>query len=152
VTVAKAVKAVASLFDTKAVASEPETRASSRKKRVLIIDDEEEILDLISLILEPVGWEISTLTSGVGAAETVFRMKPDLVLLDIAMPGKDGIEVLESLAGDRHTAGVPVVIVSARTDEATIKRARTAGARYYLPKPFRNSDLLKIVESVVAKR
>ncbi|MDZ7814680.1 MAG: response regulator [Planctomycetota bacterium] len=78
----------------------------------------------------------------------MFTVKPDLVLLDIAMPDKDGLEVLESLAGDRGTSNVPVVVVSARTDEQTVKQARAAGARYFLPKPFRNADLLKIVEGV----
>jgi CheY-like chemotaxis protein len=68
------------------------------------------------------------------------------------MPGMDGIEVLESLAGDSSTAGIPVVIVSARTDEATLKQARAAGARHCIAKPFRNADLLKVVESMITRK
>jgi len=119
-------------------------------RRVLVIDDEPEILQLIKLILEPSGWDVITMSSGMGAAEAVFRTSPDLVLLDIAMPGLDGFDVLARLSKSPDTARVPVIILSARTDQATIRRALAAGAAHFIQKPFRNADLLKIIERTLS--
>ncbi|RKY16428.1 MAG: two-component system response regulator [Planctomycetota bacterium] len=104
----------------------------------------------MKLILEPSGWDVITMSSGMGAAEAVFRTSPDLVLLDIAMPGLDGFDVLARLSKSPDTARVPVIILSARTDQATIRRALAAGAAHFIQKPFRNADLLKIIERTLS--
>lgn len=140
--------ALLSLIKEKKAEYNGEQNDQSSEKHLLVIDDEPEILELIALILEPSGWKVSTMTTGMGVSEAAFRLKPQLILLDIAMPGMDGFEVISRLSSHPETAKVPVVIVSARTDAATVRRAKSAGAKYFLHKPFKTTDLLKIIDQI----
>ena len=116
---------------------EPET--------ILVVDDSQEILDLVRYTLEGVGFRVLTAEDGQEALDTIERHRVNdpvhLVVLDVMMPGMSGFEVCEALKGDIATAFLPVLILSARGDQAHIKSGFRAGADDYLPKPFDPEEL-----------
>lgn len=115
--------------------------AHARIKRVLLVDDEEDLRALVSSIVEDLGYEVETARDGLSAIELVEQDPPDLILLDLVLPGIDGVAVLRYLreGGSR----VPVVLLTACSDTRTIRRAMQEGATAYLPKPFRIRDLVE---------
>jgi type IV pilus assembly protein PilB len=112
---------------------------------ILVVDDSQEILDLVRYTLEGVGFRVLTAMDGQEALETVDRHRVNdpvhLVVLDVMMPGMTGFEVCEHLKQDIATAFLPVLILSARGDQAHIKSGFKAGADDYLPKPFDPEEL-----------
>ena len=116
---------------------EPET--------ILVVDDSQEILDLVRYTLEGVGFRVLTAVDGQEALDTIERHRVNdpvhLVVLDVMMPGMSGFEVCEVLKGNIATAFLPVLILSARGDQAHIKSGFRAGADDYLPKPFDPEEL-----------
>ena len=103
---------------------------------ILIVDDMEENRELLSRRLAPLGYSVQMADSGQRALETVAAHPPDLVLLDILMPGLDGFEVLRRLKADPATEHIPVIMLSALDDEQGIARCIELGAEDYLAKPF----------------
>ncbi len=101
------------------------------RKRVLLVDDEQAILRVFSIQLRVSGYEVITALSGQEALELVDSAKPDIMLLDIIMPGVDGFEVLKKL---RSNSQLPVIVFSARSDNAV--KAVALGANDFLAKPF----------------
>ena len=102
--------------------------------KVLIADDENEIRNLLRLYLENEGFQVADVASGIEVAEAMEKFKPDIVLLDVMMPGKDGIHVLKEI---RETSNVPVMIISARTADAERILGLNVGADDYICKPFK---------------
>jgi len=113
----------------------------ARFRRVLLVDDEEDLRNLVSSIVSDLGYDVETARDGLSAIERVEEDPPDLILLDLVLPGLDGISVLRYLreGGSR----IPVVILTACSDERSIRRAMQEGATAYLPKPFRIRDLVE---------
>ena len=126
-------------------------RANSLVKNILLIDDEGDILKLAKARLEASGYRVITLDSGERALEVARTEKPDLILLDIVMPGKDGYGVCKELKADKATAGIPVIIFTAQyLDKEDVKlRSREAGADDYILKPFDAKDLLGKIKALV---
>ncbi len=116
------------------------------KKTVLLVDDEPGILRFLSIKLRISGYEVVTASSGEKALELVEPTKPDIMLLDIIMPGIDGLQVLRKL---RAFSSVPVIAVSARRDAA--QKAMTMGASDYLVKPFNPDELVGKIKTIVGK-
>lgn len=112
--------------------------------KILVCDDTPDILEMVQLILEGEGFAVTTSRSGQGVLEAIARDRPDLVLLDLRMPGVDGFEVLRALRRTREPFP-PVVVLSAKGTEEDREAALAEGARSYLLKPFTVSELLKIV-------
>lgn len=121
---------------------------SGRKKRVLIVDDEARILNFLRTKLNATGYEVLTATSGDETLREVKANEPDMVLLDLVMPGKDGFETLREL---RAFSCVPVIIFTAKGEEAKSKGLEL-GADDYLAKPFNPDDLIARIESVFSRR
>jgi DNA-binding NtrC family response regulator len=116
------------------------------KKHVLVIDDDPQILELIQIILEDEGHEVTTLSSGRQAVEVVAATHPDLVLLDIVMESRHGMEVLAEL---REAApDVPVVLLSGAVTQVSDmpEIARALGAQDFIEKPFDAQHLVEVVE------
>jgi two-component system response regulator MtrA len=103
---------------------------------VLIADDDADILLLVKAVLERSGHEVVTVSDGAEALASVRARKPDLAVLDIAMPEVDGLEVLRRLRADATTSDLPVVLLSARAEETEVERGFAMGASAYLKKPF----------------
>jgi two-component system, OmpR family, response regulator MtrA len=116
---------------------------------VLIADDDEDILSLVKAVLERSGHEVVAASDGAEALASVRARKPDLVVLDIAMPEVDGLEVLRRLRADPTTSELPVVLLSARAQEADVERGFAIGASAYLKKPFSPRELSEHVAELL---
>jgi two-component system, OmpR family, response regulator MtrA len=116
---------------------------------VLIADDDADILSLVKAVLERSGHEVVAASDGTEALASVRARKPDLVVLDIAMPEVDGLEVLRRLRADPTTSELPVVLLSARAQEADVERGFAIGASAYLKKPFSPRELSEHVAELL---
>ena len=116
--------------------------------KVLIADDENEIRNLLRLYLENDGFVVSDVDSGDKVAGAMESFKPDVVLLDVMMPGKDGIHVLKDI---RESSNVPVMIISARTADAERILGLNVGADDYICKPFNPLEVVARVKSLMRR-
>jgi DNA-binding response OmpR family regulator len=121
--------------------------------RILCIDDEKEIIDLIRLILERKGYEVDGAIGGEAGLAKARSWIPDLVLLDLMMPDMDGWEVFHRLRADANMADVPVIVVTARAQSIDrVLGLHVARVNDYISKPFTPQDLVESVERVLASR
>lgn len=118
---------------------------------ILIIDDDPDIRELISFKLEQLGFEVHTESDGETGLAAVMQLQPDLVLLDWMMPKLTGIEVCSLIRDGSDNVGVPVIMLTARAQEADIQRGFAAGADDYIVKPFSPRELASRVEAVLAR-
>lgn len=123
---------------------------NQRLSKVLIIENDPGAARLIGYILEEAGYEVLTASNGVEGLRRVKERRPDLVVLDVMLPGVDGFEVCHRLKSDPNTKAVPVLILSAKAREADRKVGLKAGADDYLAKPADPPDLLRRVEKLLA--
>jgi DNA-binding response OmpR family regulator len=119
-----------------------------RPHRVLVADDDPDILKIVTANLEAEGIEVDAVANGVEAQARALRTAPDLIILDIGMPGRNGLEVMAALRAHPETADVPVVLLTARASDADIWEGWKAGAAYYLTKPFDTAQLLHFVNNL----
>jgi DNA-binding response OmpR family regulator len=121
------------------------------KKKILVIDDEGDLLRVERLRLEASGYEVTTLSGGERALQVAKAEKPDLILLDIVMPGKNGCEVCRELKADEATRGIPVIIFTAHyPEEEYIKMGlEDVGADDYMIKPFSPQLLLVKIKALI---
>ena len=129
--------------------SETATVGTPARSRVLIVDDERKNRDLIEVLLSKQGYEITTANSGEEALAAVAESLPDLILLDVMMPGMDGYQVATRLKADPRSAHIPVVMLSALTDRNSMMHGMTAGAAAYLAKPVDGAQLRSEVERLL---
>ena len=113
---------------------------------ILVVDDENDILLLIRTALQTAGHEVLTATNGPDALEQLRETKPDLIILDIMMPGQSGLDVLAEIKEDEETATIPVIMLTGLSDKHKIQSALDHGAEYYIVKPFEYNDLLGKVD------
>ncbi|MHA3682912.1 MtrAB system response regulator MtrA [Leucobacter sp. HY1910] len=107
--------------------------------RILVVDDDRALAEMLSMALQAEGFETEHAADGTDAVELFRSMKPDLVLLDVMLPGLDGIEVCERI---RTESGVPIIMLTARTDTRDVVRGLEAGADDYVVKPFKSVELI----------
>ena len=119
--------------------------------RVLVVDDDPEIVTFLCTLLELEGLQASVATSAPAALEQLRMAQPSLVLLDIAMPGQDGIELCKTLKRDPATKGVPIFVISARPGREVVERALAAGAEAFIRKPFENHELIERIRVRLTK-
>jgi len=120
---------------------------SDKKDLVLVVDDNPQNLQVLGPMLEKNGYDIAFATSGEQALEFVAGEIPDLVLLDIMMPGMDGYQVCERLRKKKGTASIPVIFLTAKSDTDDIVRGFEAGGVDYVTKPFNSAELLARVKT-----
>lgn len=122
-------------------------------KKILIIDDEEYFGKLAKKNLELLGdYDVSAVTNGIEGVSLAKKIKPDLILLDIMMPGIDGFEVLKRLKGDPDTLIIPVVMLTAREDEESKLKASKLYDESYLTKPIESEELKNKIEDILKRR
>lgn len=126
------------------IANVDERDALSEQNRptILVVDDEEDIRTVLRLTLTRAGFEVREAGSGEAALLYVAETKPDLILLDVLMPGMDGFAVCRALRQKKETADMPILLFSARTDSRSRQEGLEAGATKYLTKPLRPEQLL----------
>jgi CheY-like chemotaxis protein len=118
---------------------------SSSLGRVLVVDDDDVIRQLITVNLELEGFDVTTAVDGQDCLDQVARVQPDVVTLDIMMPRLDGWEAAARLRANPETAGIKVVLLSARAQEADLERGSRLGVDAYLTKPFDPDELIEVV-------
>jgi DNA-binding response OmpR family regulator len=114
---------------------------NDRRQTVLVVDDEPHLLRLVQFRLEREGYDVVTASDGQSALDSVFEHRPDVCLLDVVMPRRSGLEVLQELRADERSAALKVIMLTARATDADIERGMQMGADDYLTKPFSAADL-----------
>ena len=131
-------------------ARDPATGRKGRK-RVLVVDDEKDLVDLISYNLQRNGYDAVTAYDGNTAIELATREPPDLIVLDLMLPGLDGTEVARRLKADSRTQHVPIVMLTAKAEETDVVVGLTLGADDYVTKPFSMKILLARLNTVLRR-
>jgi DNA-binding response OmpR family regulator len=117
--------------------------------KLLVIEDDFSLRDLLRVHLSALGHHVRVAADAAEAIRTILVQTPDLILLDINMPYLNGFELLEALRGDELTQAVPVIVLTARSDDESYARARQLGATYYITKPVQLDDLISAIDSAL---
>lgn len=120
-------------------------------QQILVVEDEEDILELVSFNLKKEGYQVKGVMSGEEALQEVGRKLPSLIILDLMLPGVDGFEVCKSLKSDPGTKAVPIVMLTAKSEEADIVIGLELGADDYLTKPFSPRELIARVRAILRR-
>ncbi|MDO5079813.1 MtrAB system response regulator MtrA [Buchananella hordeovulneris] len=112
--------------------------------RILVVDDDTALAEMIGIVLERSGFQPAFCADGAAALAAVAEVDPDLILLDVMLPGMDGIEICRRV---RETSGVPIVMLTARADTTDVVAGLEAGADDYVPKPFKPAELVARVRA-----
>ena len=120
-------------------------------RRILVVEDDRDIADLIRLYLQRAGHSVSLVASGQEALAAVRRAPPDLVVLDLMLPGLDGFGVCKALRADAATAAIPIIMVTARADETDRVAGLELGADDYVTKPFSPRELTARVKALLRR-
>ena len=121
------------------------------KERILAVDDEEDILELVSYNLAREGYHVLTADTGEKALSMARKESPNLIVLDLMLPGIDGLEVAKSLKNDKQTAELPIVMLTAKGEEADVVTGLELGADDYVTKPFSPRVLVARVKAVLRR-
>jgi two-component system phosphate regulon response regulator PhoB len=124
---------------------------ATKRETILIVEDEEDILELIQYNLSREGFRVSGVRDGEKALHLIRRTNPDLVVLDLMLPGRDGLEVCRRLKEDDLTRAIPVIMVTAKGEESDVVLGLGMGADDYLPKPFSPRELVARVKAVLRR-
>ncbi|WP_299849370.1 response regulator [uncultured Roseovarius sp.] len=118
-------------------------------KQVLLIEDEPNIIEAIRFILSRDGWDVRTHSNGQDAFEAARARLPDVIILDVMLPGKSGFDILTEIRADPALADTPVLMLTARGQKKDREMAERAGASQYMTKPFSNAEILETVRQMV---
>jgi DNA-binding response OmpR family regulator len=118
--------------------------------KILIVDDDVSITELMKALVKMEGHEPTTVNDSLRAMETAKSVNPDLITLDLMMPGLTGFELCELLHQDPNFANTPIIIVSARDDTESKERAMQAGAKEYITKPFGVDNLMTKIKELTS--
>jgi DNA-binding response OmpR family regulator len=129
--------------------SEP---AKDGRPLVLVADDDEDIRSLIVFRLERAGYEVLSAADGETALQLATERRPDLAVLDVMMPKLDGYELTQRLRAQEETSRMPVILLTARAQEADVARGFEAGADDYIKKPFSPQELGARVQAILGRR
>jgi len=121
-------------------------------RTILAVDDEEDILELLDYNLSKEGYRVLRVASGEKALDIASSEKPDLIILDLMLPGLDGLDVCRKLKVDRNTSGIPIVMLTAKGEEADIVLGLELGAEDYVTKPFSPRVLVARVRAVLRRQ
>jgi two-component system response regulator MtrA len=122
--------------------------SSSAKGRILVVDDDVSLAEMLSIVLDQEGFDSYVVHRGDQALDAFRRYKPDVVLLDLMLPGIDGIEVCRQI---RHESGVPIVMLTAKGDTGDVVVGLESGADDYVVKPFKPKELIARIKARVRR-
>lgn len=123
----------------------------SQKKRIVLIEDEEDIAALLKLQAEISGYKLHVEVDGLNGYRAVEREKPDLVILDIMLPGQNGFDVCRKMKSNPELKNIPIIIVSAKGEELDVILGLELGADDYLPKPFSPKILFSKIKAILRR-
>ena len=116
-----------------------------QKKKILIVDDERDIVKAVMIRLQTSGYEVVTAFDGAQGVFMAHKEKPDLIILDIRMPAGDGFSVAQRLRKSIHTFQIPIIFLTGSPEKNSEQRAQEVGARFYIKKPYDPEELLDAV-------
>lgn len=120
-------------------------------ERIFVVEDEEEIRELLEYRLVREGYRVSVADNGVHALDAIRRQKPDLVLLDLMLPGIDGLEICRALKQDDESRDIPIIMVTAKSEESDVVLGLGLGADDYILKPFSPREVVARVQAVLRR-
>jgi two-component system, OmpR family, alkaline phosphatase synthesis response regulator PhoP len=120
-------------------------------QRILVVDDDKQIVRLVSSYLEEAGFVVLTAYDGEAAIHSIRRDHPDLIVLDLMLPGRDGLEITRWLRADPHVAGIPILMLTARVEDVDKILGLELGADDYLTKPFNPREVLARVRAILRR-
>jgi two-component system alkaline phosphatase synthesis response regulator PhoP len=123
-----------------------------KKEKLLVVEDEGDIRELISFNLEMCGYDVIRASHGIEGWEKAKNEKPDLVVLDLMLPGIDGFEICRRLRKDRTTQSIPIIMLTARSEEENMVKGLELGADDYVTKPFSPRVLVSRVKAVLRRK
>lgn len=118
-------------------------------RRVMLIEDEPNISEALRFILTRGGYEVSTLADGTLAEAAILDQRPDVLILDVMLPGRSGFDILASLRARGETADLPVLMLTAKGQDRDRQEAEQLGASGFMAKPFSNTEILAQVRAMV---
>ncbi|MCB8923957.1 MAG: response regulator [Ardenticatenaceae bacterium] len=116
---------------------------------VLVVDDEKMTRDLLRMMLQPAGFEISEAENGLEALQQIAKQRPDIVILDVMMPEMDGLTACAEIRRNPQTANLPVIMLSAKTHGTAVAEGLAAGADLYLTKPIARQKLIEAIHALI---
>lgn len=119
--------------------------------RVLLIEDEPNIIEAIRFILSRDGWQVDVHSDGATALDAVAQREPDLVILDVMLPNRSGFDILTDLRAAEETEALPVLMLTARGQSKDRDMAERAGASRFMTKPFSNADVVASVRELAGR-
>ena len=122
-----------------------EDGTGQRVRRVVVADDDADIVDILTFNLEAAGYTVLSASDGEAARDLILSTMPDLVVLDVMMPKMDGLEVLTVIKAHSQTRSIPVVMLTAKTSDNDLWQGWDAGADYYITKPFDLEELMRFI-------
>lgn len=117
--------------------------------KILVVDDDTKIQMVVKIMLQKSGYEVRCVSSGIEAFQALAEYRPDMILLDVMMPGMDGYEVCRKLKADEKTKTIPVIMLTALGMGEDFEKALQNGADWYIVKPFNSRQLLSRVASLL---
>ncbi len=120
-------------------------------RRIVLIEDEPNITEAIRFLLQRDGWDVQAHADGDGATELIYQVKPDIVILDLMLPGKSGLDVVRELRELDGMEDLPVLMLTARGQHKDREMAEKAGVSRFMTKPFSNTEVLTAVRDLCAQ-
>ena len=120
------------------------------KKKILVVEDEEPLLKLQSILLTIRGYNVEGVMDGQAALEAVATMKPDLIMLDIMLPKIDGFEVCRQVKANEESRHIPVIMLTAKNSREDFVMGEQAGADLYITKPYKSSMVIESIQRLLS--
>lgn len=120
-------------------------------KSVLLVEDEPNIIEAISFLLERDGWTVRIHQQGIDAVDAIKRVDPDVLVLDVMLPGRSGFDILKELRSSAGLTDLPILMLTARGQTKDRELAESYGVSHYMTKPFSNDEMLSTVRNLYAK-
>ena len=121
------------------------------KKKIVIVEDEPDILEVLSYNLKREGYDVSATLDGIQGLELIEKVEPDLVLLDLMLPGMDGLEICRHVKSNNKLAKIPIIMVTAKGEESDVVLGLGIGADDYIAKPFSPRELVARVKAAIRR-
>jgi len=118
-------------------------------KYIIVVDDDKEIRAIVTIALNCNGFEVAEASNGQQLERLITAQRPDLIILDIMMPGQNGYQIFSSLRNDAHTQSIPVIIMTARAEHIYERISADMGAANHITKPFHPLDLVEKVKALL---
>lgn len=128
-----------------------EPQHQQQGRRILVVEDDPHILRQVEFILHQQGYTVETATTGVEAFRALAARRPDLLITDIMMPEMDGYELVSSIRRDAELANLPVMMLTARTQDSDVMQGYRSGTDMYLTKPFSPNELVNFVKRILGE-